>query len=81
MLMYVMCLTRCEHMLGEWTQLFVQAMVQRYHIYQHIRDAACEIDLLNCERQPGNHHCCNNEERCSSSWIYFEDNLYSTAQR
>ena len=32
----------------------VQAMVQGYHIYQEIWDAACDGELLNCERQPGN---------------------------
>ena len=29
----------------------VQAMVRRYHIYQNICDAACDGELLNCERQ------------------------------
>ena len=32
----------------------VQAMVQGYHIYQEIWDAACDGELLNCERQPEN---------------------------
>ena len=29
-------------------------MVRGYHIYQNICDAACDGELLNCERQPGN---------------------------
>ena len=34
----------------------VQAMVRGYHIYQSIWDAACDGELLNCERQLGNPH-------------------------
>ena len=34
----------------------VQAMVRGYHIYQNIWDAACDGELLNCEKQIGNPH-------------------------
>ena len=37
-------------------EFFVQAMVQGYHIYQNIWDAACDGELLNCERYIGNPH-------------------------
>ena len=32
----------------------VQVMVRGCHIYQKILDAACDSELLNCERQSGN---------------------------
>ena len=34
----------------------VQTIVRGYHIYQSIWDAACDGELLSCERQPGNLH-------------------------
>ena len=37
-------------------EFFVQAMVQGYHIYQNIWNAACDGELLNCKRQIGNSH-------------------------
>ena len=45
----------CESWRMEY-EFSVQAMVRGYHIYQNIWDAACDGELLNCERQIGNPH-------------------------
>ena len=45
----------CESWRMEY-EFSVQAMVRGYHIYQNIWDAACDGELLNCERYIGNPH-------------------------